>query len=94
MITFNHKTDDVQHIFIVSDNGEGIDKEGLERIFSSGFSTKINYNTGEINRGLGLAIVQYIIEEQLEGRIDVSSSEGKGTNFYIYVPKRSLEVDW
>ena len=90
-ISINHKIDNEQHIFVVSDNGVGIDKDGLKHIFSPGFSTKINYNTGEINRGLGLAIVKYIVEEQLEGRINVSSIEGKGTRFYIYISKSLLE---
>ena len=90
-ISISHRIDNDQHIFIVSDNGLGIDKEGLKHIFSPGFSTKINYNTGEINRGLGLAIVKYIVEDQLEGIINVSSTEGKGTRFYIYIPKSLLE---
>lgn len=92
-ISVIHKAHTEEHIFIVSDNGVGIDEEGLKRIFSPGFSTKINYDTGEINRGLGLAIVQHIVEDQLEGRVDVESTKGKGTTIYISIPRTSLEVD-
>jgi two-component system sensor histidine kinase YcbA len=92
-IIFSHKTGDEQHVFIVSDNGAGIDEDGLNHIFSPGFSTKINYNTGEINRGLGLAIVKHIVEEQLEGKVSVTSTEGKGTKFYISIPKSLLEAN-
>lgn len=92
-ISIKHEIDGDRHLFIVSDNGSGIDDEGLNLIFSPGFSTKINYNTGEINRGLGLSIVQYIVEEQLDGKVSVSSKLNVGTNFYIYIPRKSLEGD-
>lgn len=90
-ITFTHDFKDDKHIFIISDNGCGIDEENLDIIFSPGFSTKINYETGEINRGLGLSVVRDILEKQLDGQIRVSSKLGDGTSFYIYIPKKSLE---
>ncbi|WP_416198369.1 MAG: Two-component system, sensor histidine kinase YcbA [Sporanaerobacter sp.] len=91
-ISIAYRIADGEHVFMVSDNGSGIDEEGLKHIFSPGYSTKINYDTGEINRGLGLSIVKHIVEEQLEGRLKVSSQLGKGTTIYIYIPKHSLEV--
>lgn len=91
-ICFIHKTEYEQHVFIIYDTGCGIDEEDLEHIFSPGFSTKINYTTGQINRGLGLSVVQNIVERELGGKITVSSIKGKGTTFYIYIPKKSLEV--
>lgn len=90
-ICLYHETDNGNHIFIVSDTGSGIDEDGLEHIFSPGFSTKINYNTGEINRGLGLSIVQYIVVNQLGGTIDVSSKLGQGTSFKITIPAFIME---
>lgn len=90
-IDLSHKMDDKNHIFIVTDNGSGIDEEGLKSIFSPGYSTKINYTTGEINRGLGLSVVQYIVENQLKGRIEVTSQLYMGTSFFIYIPKSILE---
>lgn len=88
-----HEVDKNNHRFTISDNGTGIDEEGLNHIFSPGFSTKINYSTGEINRGLGLSIVKYIVEEQLNGNISASSKKGEGTDFYISIPKESLEEE-
>ena len=52
MVRLLNKIENANHIFIISDNGGGIDEESLNHIFSPGFSTKINYNTGEINRAL------------------------------------------
>ncbi|MGF7057650.1 two-component system sensor histidine kinase YcbA [Brassicibacter mesophilus] len=91
-ICFTHKIEKEQHVFIVSDTGCGIDKENLRYIFSPGFSTKINYTTGQINRGLGLSVVRDIIEKRFNGRITATSLEDKGATFWIYIPKNSLEV--
>ena len=92
-ISINHSIDKEDHLFIVADNGIGIDEEGLKHIFSPGFSTKINYDTGEVNRGLGLTIIKYIAEEQLDGKVNVISTKGKGTSFYISIPIMSLEAN-
>ncbi len=92
LISLNHEVDDENHIFIVTDTGSGIDEEGLKLIFSPGYSTKINYNTGEINRGLGLSIVQYIVN-QLEGSIEVSSKLDVGTTFKVIIPKIIMEEE-
>ena len=47
-------------------------------IYEAGFSTKINYETGKINRGLGLSITKDIIENKLKGKIKVQSKVGRG----------------
>jgi len=92
-ISVLHSVDERAHVFYISDNGAGIDENNIKEIFSPGFSTKINYDTGEINRGLGLSIVKYIIEEQLEGSVEVESKIGKGTTFIIRIPKMILEEE-
>lgn len=92
VISVLHQDDEKLHIFMVSDNGAGIDEEYLRQIFSPGFSTKVNSETGEINRGLGLSVVKYIVEEHLNGKIDVTSRRGVGTTAIISIPKVSLEV--
>lgn len=80
-----------EYIFSVSDNGPGISEEFQNEIFEPGFSTKINYSTGAVSRGLGLNIVKDIIENQFGGHIGLSSIPGR-TTFTIYIPKTSLEV--
>lgn len=89
-ISVKHYLKGDDHLFIVEDNGPGIKDKDLEHIFSPGFSTKINYETGEINRGLGLSIVKNIIEENLKGKVIVESTT-EGTKFSIYVPWNELE---
>lgn len=77
-------------ICTVADTGPGIAPENLTQIFDAGFSTKINYETGEISRGLGLNIVKGIVEKNLNGTISVTSQPGS-TCFTIQLPKKTLE---
>lgn len=91
-IVFSQREGDTDYIFSVADNGCGISMEDSMNIFSAGFSTKIDYNTGQINRGLGLCLVKDIVEKQLSGIIDVDSKEGQGTVFRVSIPKSILEV--
>nr|WP_255731274.1 ATP-binding protein [Solibacillus sp. MA9] len=61
---------------IVEDTGKGMSKEQLANAFQSFFSTK---STGT---GLGLVLVQTVVEEH-NGTIFVESSEGVGSRFKI-----------
>lgn len=63
----------------VQDNGIGISKENLLKIFDPYFSTK------ETGNGLGLAICYSIIEKH-GGHITVESELDLGTTFTIYLP--------
>lgn len=91
-IVFSQRESDTDYIFSVADNGCGISMEDSMNIFSAGFSTKIDYNTGQINRGLGLCLVKDIVEKQLNGKIAVDSKEGQGTVFRVLIPKSTMEV--
>ena len=75
----------------VTDNGPGIPPEDVDRLFAPGFSTKINYETGVVARGLGLPIVRDIAEHTLHGSISVETSN-TGTTFVLTLPLEELEV--
>lgn len=62
------------------DNGRGISKENLNKIFTAGFTTK---GVG-VGTGLGLAISQKIIDKH-NGKIQVNSEIGVGTEFIITI---------
>ena len=63
----------------VSDNGRGIAADHLPNIFRPFFTTK-----GE-GTGLGLSLARRIVEDH-QGRIDVTSTVGKGTTFAVVLP--------
>lgn len=64
----------------IKDNGQGIPKGILLKIFDPYFTTK------EEGSGLGLATVYSIIEKH-NGYLDVKSTQNKGTVFTLYLPK-------
>ena len=68
---------------IVSDNGPGIPKDRLEKIFQPYFSTK------EKGTGLGLSIVKHNTEIY-GGNVLVESEVGKGSRFMIQLPTRTF----
>jgi two-component system NtrC family sensor kinase len=80
-LVFRHVMDGPFLTLIVSDTGEGIPEENLEKIFDPFFTTKRN---GE-GTGLGLAVCRKIIEQH-GGKISVSSRPGEGTEFLISLP--------
>jgi PAS domain S-box-containing protein len=65
----------------ITDDGPGIPKENIEKIFRPFFSSK-GYGKGT---GLGLSIVKRIIDEH-GGSVNVRSQVGKGTTFTISLP--------
>jgi two-component system, NtrC family, sensor kinase len=64
----------------LTDDGEGIDKDKIELIFSPLFSTKSERGTG-----LGLSIVRQIINEH-GGEVEASSRVGQGTTIRLELP--------
>lgn len=82
--------EEADYEIIVHDDGPGIPEDELENIFLEGYSTKFNYITGYIQRGLGLSVVRDYIEQTFHGTIQVDSTVGKGTTFTITIPGRYI----
>jgi signal transduction histidine kinase len=73
--------------FVVSDNGIGMDQETREKAFSLFFSSK-----GAGGTGLGLFISNKIAMSH-GGRITVESEEGKGSRFFVELPRKRPEIE-
>ena len=69
-----------EHVeMIVRDNGEGIPKDQLDKIFD------LYYTTKPTGTGVGLAMTQQIIAQH-RGQLLVQSEVGKGTEFIVRIP--------
>ncbi|MFQ5751851.1 MAG: PAS domain S-box protein, partial [bacterium] len=71
----------------IQDNGVGISRDKLSRIFDPGFTTK---GVG-VGTGLGLSICYQIIKDH-KGEIRVKSEVGKGSTFTIVFPMNLDEL--
>jgi len=69
----------------VSDNGPGIEKDDLEKIFKPFHKSSAPTTGGEKSTGLGLSICK-LITHQHNGEIWVESIKGHGSAFYFKLP--------
>ena len=70
----------------VADNGVGIDKENLSRIFDKFFRIRSDYTRKVVGSGIGLPLVKAIVEAHF-GTITVASEMEKGTTFTVLLPR-------
>ena len=88
-LALTERTEGQTLVFTVTDDCGGIPPQHLAQIFLPGFSSKINFTTGEVNRGLGLTIVKELVEDRLQGEIAVTCENG-GTAFTLRFPREQL----
>ncbi len=70
----------------VSDDGHGMSRETLARVFDPFFSTK------DVDKGTGLGLSMVLgLVQQNDGFISVDSSPSEGTTFHLYFPEVSLD---
>ena len=84
-ITVNMKTTDDQMILSISDQGLGIPKEDLPKIFDRFYRVDKARSRAQGGTGLGLAIAKEIIKQH-KGFIWAKSEYGKGSTFTIVLP--------
>jgi two-component system phosphate regulon sensor histidine kinase PhoR len=73
----------------VTDNGEGIERQNLPRVFERFYRVDKSGSRSEGGSGLGLAIVKHIIEAHKE-KIYVESEFGIGSEFSFTLTKAKL----
>ncbi len=70
----------------VRDQGEGIKKEDQDKVFIPFTSITKKGTAGEKGTGLGMSIVKRIVDSH-NGKIWLESESGKGTTFFVELPK-------
>ncbi len=73
----------------VEDQGIGMDQKEVKQIFRKFYRTKKAEESGEAGTGIGLSIVQQIVEQH-GGQIEVTSQPGAGSTFTLVLPASAL----
>jgi len=69
----------------VKDNGKGIHRDNLDKLFNPDHNFTTRGTAGEEGTGLGLSLIKEFIEKH-QGSIWVESEEGKGSSFCFTLP--------
>lgn len=83
-IKISGKSDGSQSVYEVQDNGIGIPHKHQKKVFE--LFQRLNPNDTAGGEGLGLTIVSRMVERQ-NGSIRLESQLGKGTTFYVTLPR-------
>jgi signal transduction histidine kinase len=86
-ITTKNEGDNVRISFY--DNGNGIPKGNIEKLYTPFFTTK---PTGE-GIGLGLSLSKEIIETFHKGKLFLETEENEFSNFIIILPRKQLKIE-
>lgn len=83
-IEVTYKNDEQDHVFMVQDNGIGIDIKNQEKIFD--IFERLHRKDQYQGTGIGLSICEKVIDKH-RGHIRVESEPNKGSRFFVSIPK-------
>ncbi|WP_010288270.1 two-component system histidine kinase PnpS [Kurthia massiliensis] len=87
-VTMTLREDEQYGILEVHDEGIGISKEEIPRVFERFYRVDRARSRNSGGTGLGLAIVKHLVEIH-HGKIQVDSEVGKGTTMRVMLPKQA-----
>lgn len=90
-ITLRVKAEPHEAVLEVIDNGIGISEEALPHVFKRFFRSNQIQARKARGTGLGLAMVESIVEAH-GGKVSVESHENKGSTFRVRLPKLELHI--
>jgi len=88
-VTVNAASNQGQVRIAIQDQGIGMDSKEVKQIFHKFYRTKKAEESGEAGTGIGLSIVQQIVEQH-GGQIEVTSKPGEGSCFTLVLPAAVL----
>src|SRR5690606_8924046 len=84
--------DAAQHVAVsIQDSGVGISNEDISLIFKRYYQANGMKGKQNLGTGIGLTLTKELVELH-KGKIMVSSEEGKGTTFQVFLPKGSSHL--
>lgn len=83
--TVSCRRDGDKAVFAVSDHGQGIPADEIDRVFGAFQRLSVRPTGDEKSHGLGMAIVKKIVTAH-QGRIEVASTVGEGSTFTVFLP--------
>lgn len=89
VVTIGFETEKNDILIYVKDNGRGIPKEHITRIFERFYRVEKSRSKDKGGTGLGLAIVKHVIEAH-HSTMTVTSTVGKGSIFSFKLPKGKI----
>ncbi len=89
IINIASSKDKKEYIISIQDHGIGIANDEQDRIFQKFFRSQEAIAKETDGNGLGLYIAKLIVD-QVGARIWFESSVGKGTTFYLAIPKKGM----
>ena len=75
--------EDIRLRISVSDTGQGIKKEDIQKLFHAFEQVDTKVNKGKEGTGLGLSISSELIQ-MMDGKLEVKSEYGKGSEFFFF----------
>jgi len=90
-LNINYNGDNHSYIFEVQDNGIGLSKDEISKLFQAFSQIDNTYQKEQKGSGLGLMISKNIIEDLHKGKIWVESIKDKGSSFFIEMPTSMVE---
>ncbi|NME70434.1 hybrid sensor histidine kinase/response regulator transcription factor [Flammeovirga aprica] len=76
----------------VKDTGKGISSSEQEKIFNRYYQIKDTETINMVGTGIGLALTKKIVELH-NGKIEITSEKGKGTEFIVSIPHTVVDRD-
>jgi len=86
------RKDELSLFIIVSDTGQGMTKEQVDRIFDEYSRFNLDTNRKTEGTGLGMAIARKLVK-MMKGEIKVESEVGKGTTFKVRLTQSRCESE-
>ncbi len=83
--------EDAEKILVIEDDGIGISKQDLPRVFEQGF-TGYNGRMDKKASGLGLYLCKKVMNN-LSHKINIESEEGKGTKVFLDLCQEKIEIE-